>query len=164
MALIVEDGTAKQDAESYASVSFANTYFTALNNASWTGADTVKEAALRKATSYIDSNYDFAGYKRTKEQALQWPRSWVEVDGYAIESDLVPLAVQRATAELALKSLTTTLEPDIERAKTRTKVDVIEVEYSEYSSQKTKFDAVDNLLRKYLMLGSNGVTRQAYRA
>lgn len=39
MSLIVEDGTGLPDAESYASVAFADAYFTARNNSAWTGTD-----------------------------------------------------------------------------------------------------------------------------
>ena len=49
MALVHEDGTGKTDAESYCSVTFADARHTAFGNSTWTGADAVKEAALRKA-------------------------------------------------------------------------------------------------------------------
>lgn len=112
MALTVEDGTGLEDAESYASVSDADAYFTARAVAGWTGTDAVKEAALRKATEFISETYDgsWKGERATDTQALAWPRSDVEVsDNVILTDDLVPVALFRATCELALIALTTAL-------------------------------------------------------
>ena len=74
MSLIVEDGTGKVDAESYQSVSAADTYFSNVGNSLWTGSTAVKEAALRKATIYLDSTYQWQGSIFSLEQSLNWPR------------------------------------------------------------------------------------------
>lgn len=105
MALEVEDGTAKDDAESYLSVTDANTYHSARSNAAWTGADAVKEAALRKATAFLDGRFRerFKGRRRTKDQALAWPRvNVVDADGFDVASNAIPTALKHACAEAAL--------------------------------------------------------------
>lgn len=112
MALIVEDGTGLSNAESFASVAFANTYHTNRGNALWTGTDAVKEAALRKATDYIQAKYypRWGGSRMTDAQALDWPRDYVvrsnSLTGTIYwPNNAVPNDVAVATCILALKSL-----------------------------------------------------------
>lgn len=83
MSLIVEDGTAKTDAQSYAAVATADTYLAAHASAStWAAKNTQqKEALLIQATRSIDAFVTFAGYKVSALQALQWPRQNVPWKG-----------------------------------------------------------------------------------
>jgi hypothetical protein len=76
LTLIKEDGTAKVDANSYASVADADAYHEGhLYATAWTGATADKKAAaLVMATRLIDSLFQFRGVKATGTQALQWPR------------------------------------------------------------------------------------------
>lgn len=105
MALEVEDGTGKDDAESYASVAETDTYFSNLGNTAWTGTTATKEAALRKATQYLDATYNWIGYIYITTQTLGWPRTSVfDREGRDLKES-VPLRVKRATYELALASL-----------------------------------------------------------
>jgi hypothetical protein len=168
MALIVEDGTAKTDAESYIGVTDANTYHANRGNTTWTAlTDEQCEQALRKATDYMTQVYRlrWKGYRVTATQALDWPRSMVErpdfaytsvngyttIDGmYYFPSDEVPVEVQRACAELALIASTTDLNPSISRRTIREKVDVIEVEYDPHSPLYTQFRAIDGMLAPFL--------------
>tara|TARA_Y100001938_G_scaffold41980_1_gene57808 strand:+ start:265 stop:774 length:510 start_codon:yes stop_codon:yes gene_type:complete len=118
VALIVEDGTGKTNSESYASVADADTYFTARRgDTTWAAASTAnKEKALRNATDYIEEKYNarFIGRKATKDQALAFPRAYIEsYDGYAIESDEIPEKLKRATMELAVRALSEDLLPDL---------------------------------------------------
>ena len=112
MSLIVEDGTGIVDAESYCTVAFADTYHVARGNeTTWRDQDKpVKEIALRKATEYIDLRFG-SRFKGSVEfpdtpQALLFPR--IDIEGYTD----VPICLQRAVAEYALRSLTTALAPD----------------------------------------------------
>ena len=119
MALIVEDGTVVANAESYLSVSAADTYFTAHGApATWTGATAVKEAALRMATQYLDAIYGgrWKGDRFDDDQELDWPRENVEIDGVEVEETPLPRALREACAELAHRHLTETggLFPDVE--------------------------------------------------
>src|SRR5687768_9190680 len=120
MALIVEDGTGLSTAESYISVANADSYHSVRGNTTWTGVDSLKEAALRRATTYIDGRYGarFTGTRRlARDQALMWPRSdATDVEGWTIENDEVPVEIERATAEAALRELVDpgSLSPDVE--------------------------------------------------
>ncbi|HWH74773.1 MAG TPA: DnaT-like ssDNA-binding protein, partial [Methylibium sp.] len=82
MALEVEDGTAKSDAESYVSVAEASAYHSLRGNTLWaTMSEGEMEAALRRATDYLVQTYrdQWAGYRATTTQALDWPREEVQI-------------------------------------------------------------------------------------
>lgn len=111
MAIVVEDGTGKADAVSYLSVADADAYHTARGNTAWTGA--AKEAALVKATDYLDRMFRYKGVKNSTEQALEWPRYNVfDRYGRLIPSDALPRELENATAELALSALSEDVMPD----------------------------------------------------
>lgn len=117
MGLITEDGTGLPGAESYASVTTADTYHNARSNTGWTGEIDVKERALRRATEYMDIIYVqvWRGWRNTKDQGLDWPRfNVVDRDGFVIGSDEVPKVLERATVEMALRALIEELLPDID--------------------------------------------------
>lgn len=110
---IVEDGTGLTDSTSYASVAFADAYFTDRGNSAWTGATEVKEAALIRATDYIESRFSerFKGKQLSSEQALSFPRSSLyDVNGQLVEG--VPIKLQKACVEYAVRALTIDLMPD----------------------------------------------------
>lgn len=164
MALIVEDGTGKPDAESYISVAAAITYHAARGNAAWAAiaSDTIREQLLRKATEYMMQNYRgrWAGSRVGSVQALDWPRAWVPIPdlpyGYGsfpsyVPPTVIPVEVQRACAELALMANTGDLAPNLDRKTRREKVDVIEVEYADDAAEYVRYRAVDMMLRTYLV-------------
>jgi hypothetical protein len=110
MAFVVEDGTAKTDAESYISVTDADDYVTAYANADdvtlWDAlADSDKEKALRIGTQYIDLCFNFKSVKSTRTQALAWPRLAVQDDeGYYVSDyNQIPECLKRAAVEAALR-------------------------------------------------------------
>lgn len=125
MALTTTAGAA--NADSYASLTEATTYFTARGVSAWTGTDAVKEQALRKATTYLDNQYRdrWVGRRANETQSLAWPRidgtrgygyPLRDLDGFDIASDAVPVQVKNATLEAALLVIAgETLEPRLER-------------------------------------------------
>ncbi len=136
MALVIEDGSGRADAESYSSVTDCDAYHTARVNSAWTGDVAVKEAALREATAFIEDSYRgiWRGVRAKWEQALAWPRFGViDQDGFHIASDTVPALVKDAVCEAALRAIQSDLTPDLERGGQikRQKVDVIETEYKD---------------------------------
>jgi hypothetical protein len=65
--------------------------------------------------------------------------------------------VVRATIEMALKATTNTdLIPDTGRTITREKVDVIEIEYSEFGPRGTQFTEIARILSPYTNSSSGG--------
>ena len=110
MAFTVEDGTIVAGANSYATLAFADAYFLERAVAGWAGADDVKQAALVRATDYIEQRFSerFIGAAVEDTQSLSWPR--VDAGDYA--ENEIPVKLQRATCEYALRALTAALAPD----------------------------------------------------
>ena len=150
MSLIVEDGTGLPNSESYISASSADDYHTKRGNAAWAALDAAaKEAFLRRGTEYIDAVYTFKGHRLTDAQALAWPR---DVEG-------VPLAVQRATAELALRAINGDLMPDAGPQVKSETVGPISVTYMDGASSFTSFSAVNSILASLLDESAYGQAR-----
>lgn len=150
MTFTVEDGSIVDGANSFVSVADADSYHSTRGNASWTGTDAVKEAALVRATDYIQQKYNGAwkGCLVSYSQPLDWPRSGIT----GVDEDAIPQRLKSAVCELALEALSATLNPSLERggAIKREKIDVIEVEYMDSAIGSTKRPAVDGFLSPYL--------------
>jgi len=156
--------------DTYLSVADADTYWANRNNSTWSNASTAdKEKALREATQYIDGAFEFIGELADLDQKLAWPR----VDAYVREGNFkdklydnteIPGFVQDATAELALEALDSRLRPAQDRggAIKREKVDVVEVEYSDFAPSQKSFDFVKLLLKP--VLASSGRNKSLVRA
>lgn len=164
MALIVEDGTGLSTAESYISVTDADTYV-----AAFIGADDVydvattgeKEIAARQATKYIDGAYAWKGDIYDADQALEWPRQNVCNDRGILPVSPLPVALEQATAEVIFLIVTgVTITENVDRSKQtkREKVDVIEVEYESGASQQPSFPNVNRLLSD-LVISSDRIQR-----
>jgi len=109
LTLIKETGAGLADANAYANAADGDAYYDGhLYATAWTAATLAnKEKALVFATRLIDAEYQFAGWKATEAQALQWPRvSCRNPDGEDdLPTDAVPRAVVDATCELARELL-----------------------------------------------------------
>lgn len=161
MAIVIEDGTGLTDAEAYISVADADTYFAARGNAAW-GAllEAAKEAALRLGADYMEAVYGerWKGARVSMTQALSWPRDGVCVNGFEVADDVVPTAVARANAELAMRASAGTLLADQGAQVVSETVGPISVTYAEGARQYTRYAYVNGLLGAYLD-GSAGQVR-----
>lgn len=161
MALEIEDGTGKSNAESYLSETDADTYHTNHGDSSdWSGATTAeKEEALRMGTQYLDLVYmtRWKGQRANDDQALAWPRYYVyDQDDIAIDSDEIPQKLKDACAEAALRHITEIdgLLPDIDEPGTIESETVgvgqgavkESIKYMGGKSQIKKFRKIDLLL------------------
>jgi hypothetical protein len=118
LTLIVEDGTSKPDSNTYIGLADADAYFEGrLHAEAWTAADDpTKSAALVHAARMLDQYISWLGEKSNTDQAMEWPRWGVYLDGsvyymtpnqpaawvYAIDSDTIPRVLKDAQCELAL--------------------------------------------------------------
>ena len=165
MSLVVEDGSGLSTAESYISVADASAHLTALGDTTFAAETTSnQEAALRRATQFMVQRYRsrWKGTRLLRDQALDWPRYGVEVDRWTVLSTIVPADIANACADLALKALTETLNPDLERGVKREKVGPLETEYDTYSPQAKRWQAVEQALQPYLR--SAGINASLVRA
>ncbi len=106
MTLTVEDGSIVADANSYATLEFVNDYHTERGNTAWTGSDAAKEAAIIRATEFLDYSFAWKGEIVSDDQGMRWPRKCVkDRDGREIATDAIPTPILRALAELSILSL-----------------------------------------------------------
>jgi hypothetical protein len=168
MSLICEDGSIVTGAESYCTVAFANTYLANRGYTAWDALDDTdqKEPALRKATDYMLAMFKgrWQGEIVDEDQALDWPRYDVVVDGYEVDYTIVPTAVQRACAELAYRASTADLSPDLSQGVLSETVGQISVTYDKNSPQRTRYAAIDAMLSPYLKAGGGGCSMGLIRS
>ena len=163
MTLTVETGSGSTTAESFISVTDADTYFSNRGNTTWAALTTAqKEQALRKATDYIEAMYRarWKGFVKTATQALAWPRSYVYLEPfvvgavgsypYLVSDSIVPTEVKNACAELAYKASSAELAPDLEQGVRSEKIDVITVEYDTNALPYKQYRLVDRMLARYI--------------
>src|SRR5882672_4506976 len=154
MALIVEDGSGLSNADSYVSAADCNTYAVNMGLAFSLSDAAAADAALRRATQFIDNRYRFrfAGYRlkwrgRVDAQALEWPRyGATDVWGYFIGPNTMPVELIKGTCEGAVRELAKPgiLMPDLKRggAVKRYKADTVEIEYGDNASPSTVFETI----------------------
>jgi hypothetical protein len=104
MALTLEDGTGVEGANCYVSLAQANAYFeTHPRAAAWADlSDPEKTAYLIHATRTIDVGVTWKGERVEIEQALEWPRANVTVDGKIWPDDVIPSDLRNAVCECAV--------------------------------------------------------------
>ncbi len=157
--IVVEDGAGKTNSNSYVSEADLTTYATD-RGVTLSGTEAV---LLIQAMDYIESQ-PFKGYKYTSEQALQWPRGGVTIDGYDVDVDEIPQLLIDAQCEVAI-GIDGGTNPlaNVERATKSEKVDVIEVEYMDGARDAVYLAAAESKLSKLLKAGSGGMSAVAIR-
>lgn len=114
---ILEDGTGLEDSNSYVDEDEFRAYFLDRGTDYTATVDATIQAALIRATDYIDTNNReaFRGYPLVVTQALCFPRSCLYSTFYPypfIEG--IPVRLKYATIEYAKRALTGELQPDPE--------------------------------------------------
>ena len=132
MTLIVEDGTGKSDADSYATAAELADRAAAYG---WTVPSTAsaQEVLLRRAFEAMNALKWKGSRTHGIAQAGAWPRAGAYVDGELLPDDSIPAAIKYGQMALAAEIHADDLSPPEERkgAVVREKVDVLEVEYAE---------------------------------
>ncbi|QQP96544.1 DnaT-like ssDNA-binding protein [Lysobacter enzymogenes] len=159
MTIVIEDGSGLPNAEAYISVADADAYFLARGNTAWASlSEERKEQVLRDGADYMTAVYGsrWKGVRKTAEQALDWPRTGVVVNGFAVADNIVPEPVRRANAELAVRASAGPLLVDLGAQVKQETVGPITVVYQDGARQSTRYAAVDGLLGAYLRDGGGG--------
>lgn len=116
MVLIVQDNTGSvPGANAYISVQDFKSYHDDRGQSYDGHTDAQIEAAIVRATDYIDQRFVFVGKKRLgRDQTTEWPRTdaW-DRDRRSIND--IPVEVREACAEYAIRALSQVLNPDPER-------------------------------------------------
>lgn len=91
---------------SYLTNTEADQYFEdRLDSSDWGSNEDDQNRALLMAAIRLNQE-EWTGSKADSDQALQWPRfSTTDRDGFAIASNVIPISVKNAQAELALLML-----------------------------------------------------------
>jgi len=164
MALIVEDGTGLDDAESYVSVAEIKSYWSVRGDPSAiSGAtDAVLEEKAREATAYLDGIYSgrYAGYKKTKEQSLQWPRYDAYESGWLISGDIIPQRLKSACCELIFRAMSANLSIDLTSGEAALKREYVRAgsvvtsqEFVGASNRQPVYTTAKNLIKPILQGG-----------
>lgn len=177
MALIVEDGTGKSDANSLVTLAEFKAYHDLRANVYDTYDDEVIEAALIRFCQYLNG-LNWIGVKAVKTQSLCFPRrafadyysryyyvddlgpaGGIIVGGYEVPVDEVPQPVKDAQCEGAfveLGSPNTFLGAQAVGVKSET-IDVLSFEYDlGAGGGTTQYPVVDMLISAYLQVGIVG--------
>lgn len=158
MATIVEeDGTGKANSNSYITEAELSTYATD-RGVTLSGTAAV---LIIQAMDYIEAQ-PFKGYKWTSAQALQWPRSYVIVDGYEVSTTVIPQLLKDAVAEVCI-GIDGGVNPlaNSARQTKREKVGEIEVEYADGARAEEYLKAAETKLKK--LLKGSGLSASVYR-
>jgi hypothetical protein len=123
MTLIVEDGTGKPDAESYASA--ADLVMYARKFGVTIPADEVAQEALLRRSALAMDGMSWKGRKMDGDQALAWPRRGVELDSQIKPDNYLPARIQYGQMALAAEIHQDDIDP-VEKRKGAVLLDRVE--------------------------------------
>lgn len=170
MPLVVEDGTGLPNADSYASREEFLSYRTAMYATSGSEPVEAVDAALRRATRYIDANYAFVGYPtHGSQQALAWPRTVLGPNStYVYALDYMPREVKNATIEAAIRELASPgsllADENPSQRVIRQKVGPIETQYSDRGAAQVRITLIDRMISDLVSSSGGSMTVFALRA
>lgn len=110
--LIVQTESGSVDgANSYITLEEFKAYHLARGNSLGTSSDLTIEAAIIRGTDFMDSVFQFIGYRQVPEQRTQWPRTdAIDDDGWVRFG--IPIEVKEAAAEYGLVALNQPINPN----------------------------------------------------
>ncbi len=147
---VVEDGTGKSTATSYATVAQYRQYWENRGVDYSATAQSLIETKLNTATEYIDTTYTFDGTPLLTTQSLEWPRTDV-LTGYdePVSNASVPQRVIDATCYLAAQDGLQFVDDGIASIS----YGPISKTFSRPGGQK-QFPVADKLLKEFILQGS----------
>lgn len=148
MSLVIEDGTGKGNADSYVSVADCAAY-AAAHGLAFAGAEPEQEARLRRATQYLDAQYDYKGEPQTDAQALAWPRT--------VAPGIVPREIVSACCELACKPGSLWTDVDAMPVIEKTIGPITKKFAAPGNGGQKRFAAVDALVGRWIASGDTNI-------
>jgi hypothetical protein len=101
MALIIENGTAVLNSDSYVTRAKYIAYALALGIV--IADDSAADIELIESAQFIESHdSNLKGYRLNRDQSMAWPRGLVETDGWLWNSDEIPKNLRLAQMAIAL--------------------------------------------------------------
>lgn len=173
MSVIVEDGTAKVNSNSYVNEATLTAYATDRGLTLLSSATSL----LIRAATYLDTLV-YIGNKGSLAQAMQWPRIsysplpflggdqysypgyavYISVDGYIIGPTDIPIRLKNAQCEIALAmDAGYDITAIMTQAVKAEKVGPIEIEYQNNSTSRVYYPNAASLLSPLLKSGVNNL-------
>jgi len=160
MTLIVETGASVPTANSYVDLAYARTY-ASLVGLTLPANDAECEAKILAGMALIESFHSmYQGHKTDSEQGCQFPRKYLFLYNYRVESDAIPAILKQAQVQAAAMAASgVDFFPTIEGLRIKKeKIDVIETEYdtehlATYNG-KPEYQAVMSLLQPLFVLNT----------
>ena len=150
MSLIVEDGTLPAGANSFAGLADADAYHAARLTEAWAAelTDARTEAALIRASDWLNRKVVWAGCKATRAQRMAWPRVGVVTRDGGLLPDEIPAEVVEACCELAGFFAEQDYLAPLDRGGdiASLSVDVISIAYNGTAPVETVFPSLSGLL------------------
>jgi len=136
--------------DSYITVATAETYNSDRNRSDWSSLSAgEKEASLRRATSFLDTAYNWKGELNDTANNHAWPRADVEDDeGRDIDNTTIPDRIKDACAELAyIDAVEAELLPVSGDSETQSvKAGSVEIEYADSQGTGTSLTRIKRLV------------------
>tara|TARA_R110000772_G_scaffold162165_1_gene273359 strand:+ start:953 stop:1450 length:498 start_codon:yes stop_codon:yes gene_type:complete len=154
MALIIEDGTGVDNANSYITVAEARSYAD-LRSLLLPSGDSAVEVLIVKAFDYLES-LEYKGSHANPPQAAEFPRQKLYLQGVLFPDNQIPYKLKQAQCQLAFEAVNIDLQPTGNGKEViREKVDVVEVQYSEkgINVARPTFTTVNSLLKDLVKSG-----------
>lgn len=162
MALVIEDGSVVESANTYVSVADVSSFCTLMNYTEWTSApDTVaetvkKESAIIRSMQFFES-LQYLGEKTLYDNPLEWPRQDVYLStGDEFPNDEIPSELKKAVCEgayIEYKTPSVLFEAGGSSRKIKfKKIDVLETEYFSFENS-VPYPKLKKLVSKYLNSG-----------
>lgn len=151
MALIIEDGTGKDNADAFVAIDELDKYLDDRQiTLSEAPTQETKEAAIRDATEYADTYSRYKGTTVSPDQALMFPRTGLQDwSGHVIEG--VPKRLKQAVLYLAtLRLQGEVLYEALGREVASESVGPISTSYVAGSNRHRTFTTADRLLAQYV--------------
>lgn len=154
MTIVVEDGTVVSGANSYVTEAELGSFADARNIT--LSGDYSNEVLLILAMDYIES-LQYKGTKLNYNQALQWPRTDVYIDGYYNDVDNIPTELKNGLMQTAVAIDQGNGPQQVAPRKTiMEKVGELQVQYANGSSAVTIDPKIKSYLFKLLRAGGPG--------
>jgi len=151
--LIVEDGSIVAGSNTYVAAATLTAYATARGKTLVTDPTIL----IVRAMDYLEQLY-YLGIKKTRDQSLQWPRINVLIDGYYLDSDVIPQQLKDGLCEISI-AIDEGTDPllDVSPGVKRERVEgAVEVEYKDGGNSQTINVRINNVLKKLLAGGGSG--------
>lgn len=152
MAFEVETGTGSSTATAYVTTAEADAYWSDRGDTVWAALTAAqKQAAIIRATAFIDALSDWRGTKGSGTQALDWPRIGViDDDGYLLSQTSIPAKLKACVCEFAYLARSSALVETFTKTVLEERVDgAVAVKYDPGSPDGTRYDHLWAMIRDY---------------